>query len=196
MSNYLAPWRTHLYRALHLNNSLPHSRYFQLATVTVEGLPQNRTVVFRGFLENTNQIKIVTDLRSEKVNQIQHQSWGEICWYFTQTREQFRLMGKLLLITENHPDSNLQQERLLTWQQLSDAARSQFAWPAPKKPRIKDSLAFSSLSPSCEHPLNNFCLLLLDPEQVEHLELREDPHNRVLYFLDQSQSWQVEEVNP
>ncbi|MEO1006929.1 MAG: pyridoxamine 5'-phosphate oxidase, partial [Cyanobacteria bacterium J06638_38] len=44
----LAPWRSLLSGAIHRNRSQPHSRYFQLATVTPEGYPANRTVVFRG----------------------------------------------------------------------------------------------------------------------------------------------------
>lgn len=196
MSTNLAPWRILLSRALHLNRSQPYSRYFQLATVTSEGLPKNRTVVFRGYLNNTNQIKIVTDLRSEKVTQIEHKTWGEICWYFTKTREQFRLAGSLTLITANYPNSNLQKERFLAWQQLSDSARLQFAWPYPGKPKIEDDLVFSCLSPSPDEPLANFCLLLLDPQQVDHLELRGNPQNRCQYFLDESKTWIIQEVNP
>ncbi|WP_013324205.1 Npun_F5749 family FMN-dependent PPOX-type flavoprotein [Gloeothece verrucosa] len=196
MTNNLPPWRTSLSRALHLNRSQPYSRYFQLATVTPEGLPKNRTVVFRGYLNNSNQIKIVTDLRSEKVSQIEHQAWGEICWYFTKTREQFRLAGILNLITANGSPANLQQERHLVWQQLSDAARLQFAWPEPAQARIKDDSAFCSPFPSPDQPLTNFCLLLLDPQRVDHLELRGNPQNRYQYFLDESKTWIRQEVNP
>jgi hypothetical protein len=55
----LAPWREPLARALHRNRSLAYSRYLQLATVRNNGRPANRTVVFRGFLENTNQLKMI-----------------------------------------------------------------------------------------------------------------------------------------
>jgi pyridoxamine 5'-phosphate oxidase len=58
----LAPWRSPLSRALHRDGSKPHSRYFQLATVQANGHPANRTVVFRGFLNDTNQLKIITVL--------------------------------------------------------------------------------------------------------------------------------------
>ena len=75
----LAPWRSLLSRALHQNRSLPYARYFQLATVRANGHPANRTVVFRGFLDDTNQLKIITDSRSQKIEQIAQQSWGEAC---------------------------------------------------------------------------------------------------------------------
>ncbi|MDX2096534.1 MAG: pyridoxamine 5'-phosphate oxidase family protein [Leptolyngbyaceae cyanobacterium bins.59] len=190
----LAPWRPVLAGILHRNRSVPYSRYLQLATVRPDGRPANRTIVFRGFLENTNQLKFVTDARSEKADQIAQCDWGEVCWYFTQTREQMRLGGQLTLICENYPDSQLQQVRQMSWQELSDAARSQFAWPHPGKAR-SETTAFTVAPPDAMQPLSHFCLLLLDPIEVDHLELRGDPQNRTLYHWVKN-DWTVEAVNP
>jgi pyridoxamine 5'-phosphate oxidase len=192
----LAPWRVPLSRALHLNRSQPYSRYLQLATIRKDGKPANRTVVFREFLENTNRLQIITDSRSEKIAQIDSCPWGEACWYFTKTREQFRLLGQLTLITVDCPDETLQKARRIVWQGLSDAARSQFAWPKPGKTKNKDSSAFSPLQPLPDEPLTNFCLLLLNPEKVDHLQLKGDPQNRYLYYLDNFQTWLTQEINP
>ncbi len=190
----LAPWRSPLARALHRNRSLPHSRYLQLATVRPDGCPANRTVVFRGFLENTNQLKIITDARSEKAEQIRFLAKGEACWYFAQTREQFRLLGTLTLVGANDSEEPLQKARCQTWQELSDAARSQFAWAYPGKVRQGDEM-FNVTAPNRTEPLPHFCLLLLDVYQVDHLELRGNPQNRYRYSLVKS-SWSVEEINP
>lgn len=194
-NNQLAPWRSPLSRALHLNRSQPYSRYLQLATITIDGRPANRTVVFRGFLDDTNQLQIVTDSRSEKIAQIEQQPWTEACWYFTKTREQFRLLGKLTVVGVDYSDESLQKARRLVWQSLSDGARSQFAWPTPGQLRDESS-AFSNSQLSSSEPLANFCLLLLDSERVEHLELRGEPQNRWKYSLDESQGWLVEQINP
>lgn len=191
-----APWRSLLARALHKNRSLPDARYFQLATVRPDGLPANRTVVFRGFLDDTDQLKIITDSRSQKAEQINQNSWGEACWYFPKTREQFRLAGELTLIRAEHPNLLFQQARQTTWQDLSDSARLQFAWPHPGEPRIEDGGAFSPPPPHLEQPLPNFCLLLLDPIQVDHLELRGEPQNRVFYQKNSFDDWSKEAVNP
>jgi pyridoxamine 5'-phosphate oxidase len=191
----LAPWRSLLARALHRNRSEAHSRYFQLATVRADGRPANRTVVFRGFLDDTNQLKIITDSRSEKTDQIQYSAWGEACWYFTNTREQFRLAGELLLIDANHPDSKMQKARQIAWQEISDNARLQFAWPDPGKSRSSQE-AFSPSPPDSSLPLSSFCLLLLDPVKVDLLELRGDPQNRWCYLQDELQTWSVVAINP
>lgn len=191
----LAPWRSILARALHRNRSLPYARYLQLATVRSDGKPANRTLVFRGFLDDTNQLKFVSDDRSEKPQQIEYCPWAEVCWYFPSTREQFRITGKLTLIDRANPDEKFQRARQILWQELSESARTQFAWAHPGQPRAETE-AFSPPAPSQTEPLAQFCLLLLDPTNVDHLELRGEPQNRHQYHLTRDQTWLVREVNP
>ncbi|MEH2106664.1 Npun_F5749 family FMN-dependent PPOX-type flavoprotein [Nostoc sp.] len=192
----LAPWRGAIAHALHRNRSLVYARYLQLATLQANGRPANRTLVFRGFLEDTNQLKFITDNRSAKVDQIQQQPWAEICWYFPNTREQFRITGCLTLVSGDDFDHDLQPARIAMWQELSNAARLQFAWPHPGKPRIQEAGAFEPSVPDPVEPVPNFCLLLLDPVQVDHLELRGEPQNRSLYCRNDQQQWTSEAINP
>ena len=191
----LALWRSPLARALHRNRSLAYARYLQLATVRANGRPANRTVVFRGFLADTNQLKFITDIRSQKAEEINLYPWGEICWYFPKTREQFRIAGKLVLVVAEYPDSELCSARHTAWQQLSDGARSQFAWPDPGEEKAEASV-FDAASPDAIEPLPNFCLLLLEPETVDLLELRGEPQNRSLYGRNGEGNWFVRSVNP
>jgi pyridoxamine 5'-phosphate oxidase len=192
----LAPWRGAIAHALHRNRSLVYARYLQLATVQPNGRPANRTLVFRGFLEDTNQLKFITDTRSAKADQIQQQPSAEICWYFPNTREQFRIAGDLTLISSDDSHQDLQPARITMWQELSDAARLQFAWPHPAKPRVETPEAFAPPAPDPVEPVPNFCLLLLDPVQVDHLELRGEPQNRWLYCRNDQQEWSSEAINP
>ncbi|MEG4806233.1 pyridoxamine 5'-phosphate oxidase family protein [Microcoleus sp. F8-D3] len=191
----LAIWRSPLARALHRNRSLAFARYLQLATVRATGRPANRTVVFRGFLGDTNQLKFITDIRSEKAEEINLYPWGEICWYFPKTREQFRIAGQLILVGADYPETQLCSSRRTAWQELSEAARAQFAWPHPGDDKAEAS-AFDSTSPNAIEPLPNFCLLLLEPETVDFLELRGEPQNRSLYRRDGEGNWSVRSVNP
>ncbi|MBD2567638.1 Npun_F5749 family FMN-dependent PPOX-type flavoprotein [Anabaena lutea] len=191
----LAPWRSLITRALHRNRSLVYARYLQLATVRENGCPANRTVVFRGFLDDTNQLKFITDIRSAKAEQIAKQAAAEICWYFPNTREQFRITGELILVSaDSHP--HLQPARIKMWQELSDAARLQFAWPTPGQMRITTPEAFTPPVPDPIQPGENFCLLLLEPTQVDHLELRGEPQNRSVYHRNKNQEWLTEAINP
>jgi len=191
---FLAPWRSPLARALDCNPQ-PNARYLQLATVGANNRPANRTVVFRGFLEDTDQLRFVTDARSQKADQIKYQPWAEACWYFFETHEQFRIAGSLTLVPANYPDLALQQARQITWQELSDATRIQFAWPHPGKPRT-DTATFNPPPPDAVTPLPHFCLLLLEPVQVDRLELRGEPQNRWIYCRDSDRSWSTQAINP
>ena len=191
----LAPWRSLVAHALHRNRSLPYARYAQLATTRPDGRPANRTIVFRGFLEDTNQLKFITDARSEKPGQVERSQWGELCWYFPTTREQFRITGTLHLIRDSDPDERLRNARQQLWQDLSDHSRIQFAWADPGKPRAA-AAAFSPTKPSCDEALPNFCLLLLEPTEVDHLELQGEPQNRNIYHRLEDGEWNAKEVNP
>lgn len=190
----LAPWRSTLSRALHRNRSLVYARYAQLATVQANH-PANRTVVFRGFLEDSNTLKFVTDRRSKKVEQIAENPWGALCWYFPKTREQFRISGKLQVVTATEKDTDLLHLRETAWLALSEGARSQFAWPHPGQPKSmseeesQKSIAFTT-------PLEEFCLLLLIPKEVDHLELKGQPHHRCSYALEANDTWKQQMLNP
>jgi PPOX class probable FMN-dependent enzyme len=190
----LAPWRSPLARALHRNRSLPEARYFQLATVQPDGRPANRTVVFRGFLEGTNSLQIITDARSNKVNQLCHNPWAEGCWYFAKTREQFRVAGQLQLIETNETDERLLAIRQQLWVNLSDKARSQFAWDHPGQLRQPEAVFTQEIAAERD-PFSTFCAVLLHPIHVDHLELRGTPQNRTRYD-QQEEGWVTLAINP
>lgn len=185
----LALWRPALARALHRNRARAYSRYLQLATIDTEGKPSNRTLVFRGFVGEA--LQMVTDSRSQKVIQIQACPWAEVCWYFTVTREQFRIAGKLALIRSNNDSDSMRSK---TWKAMSANARQQFYWPHPGHGRANKT-AFELSGTPTDHPPDSFSLLLLQANRVDHLCLRGDPQKRHIYERHEDQ-WSVEDVNP
>lgn len=186
----LAPWRIPLARALHRNRARAYCRYLQLATINEDGKPSNRTVVFRGFVDEA--LQIVTDGRSEKVQQIQYCPWAEVCWYFTITREQFRIAGKLRLVS---PDSDTHSIRLNAWQAMSANARQQFYWPHPGQVRDSETAFEPVVVVSTAQPPDSFYVLLLCAERVDHLTLKGNPQDRQIYRRSVD-DWHVETVNP
>jgi pyridoxamine 5'-phosphate oxidase len=142
-----------------------YARYFQLATVRATGRPANRTVVFRGFLPDSNHIAIITDRRSPKIAQIEQNGGAEICWYFPKTREQFRLAGLLHIIDAQHPNERWQRAFQATWQKLSEAARTQFYDIAPGLPI--ETVTVNSESPSASDEIpESFRLLVFEPQNL------------------------------
>jgi pyridoxamine 5'-phosphate oxidase len=191
----LAPWRSPLAKALHLNRALPSARYFQLATIRPNGHPANRTVVFRGFVPETNQLTAITDQRSQKIQQIQVTPWAEICWYFPKSREQFRINGPLHIVGSQHSNPDWQKAHTRTWQNLSDAARSQFYSSPPGQP-YNAGWSEPQVPIESEGPPTTFLLLVLEPRAVEHLGLRSQPHTFHYYQLNSQGLWQIERLMP
>lgn len=193
----LPPWRSPIARAIHRNRSLAYARYFQLATSDPHQRPTNRTVVFRGWLDPESYLQVIIDRRSAKaMNLLAGASdWAEACWYFPETREQFRIAGSLILVTADRASERHERARQQVWQQLSDSGRIQFAWPPPGAARSQATDAFSPPTPDPTRPLDNFCLLLLSPTTVDHLELKGAPQNRDRYQLVAGE-WDQQAINP
>lgn len=188
-------WRASLVLALYRNRHVAQSRYLQLATIRADGRPANRTVVFRGFLGETHSIMIVTDTRSAKVGELDAAPWAEACWFFPMTREQFRLGGKATVIREDAGDGPTCRARRDVWRDLADATRQSFTWPAPGEPR-DPTVPFAEAMPDPEVPPATFGLIVLDPVEVDHLELDGSPQNRWAYRRDVEGQWTGREINP
>jgi pyridoxamine 5'-phosphate oxidase len=144
-------WRQRLARSLHVNRSQVQSKYYQVASVCSNGAPKNRTMVFRGFLPDTQSLLSVTDIRSEKIEEWQgdNQSRFEICWYFSDSREQYRLAGEVALISNSIEPSyeasvlgNQSKNSLLKqqWSNLSINAQQPFYSSSPKAPFDEDAI--------------------------------------------------------
>uniref|UniRef100_A0A0R0FKB1 pyridoxal 5'-phosphate synthase n=1 Tax=Glycine max TaxID=3847 RepID=A0A0R0FKB1_SOYBN len=180
-------WKQLLLNALESNAHLKHSSFMQLATLGTNGTPSNRTVVFRGFQDNTDNIQINTHARTPK-----------ICWYFTDSWEQFRINGDVDIIDGLNPDPLKLQQREKSWFASSLRSRLQYLLPNPGLPCLNEqALPEISLDPSIG-PVDAFCLLILEPNQVDYLNLKS---NQRLTFKSSvsdaaKKSWIVERVNP
>jgi pyridoxamine 5'-phosphate oxidase len=207
-------WRQQLARSLHINRSKVHSKYYQVASVCSKGHPKNRTMVFRGFLSGTQSILSVTDLRSEKIEEWQgeNKSRFEICWYFTDSREQFRLAGEVELISnglnpsdrermlgKHNPQSLLKQQ----WSNLSTNARQPFSSNSPKAPYDENLMPMTAQDEMVNQPniagnefeiSDNFCVVVFIPYTVDYLNLKSKPQQRCLY--DIQDGWKELTVNP
>lgn len=185
-------WRAVLEVALNRHRELPSARYVQVATVRADGLPANRTLVFRSFFDPGNRLVFTTDLRSDKITQLGVNPGVELCWYFSSSREQFRIAGRATIIAGKGEAEALQM-RLRTWRQLSDGSRQAFSWPRPKEPRAGID-EFQRLVP--DEPPPHFALLIVAPQRVDHLDLSTGPHQRTVHRLTGENEWTSTAFNP
>lgn len=189
------PWRDALDRALDLCRHSPQHRFVQLATIGLDGRPAVRTVVFRGFHNASRDLIFTTDARSAKFAEIEKTPAAALCWYFLETREQFRLSGVVRLVDALATEPHLSEARSDAWRALSDETRASFAWPAPGVGRVPGE-AFPSTAPDPESPVDNFALMIFVVHEVDHLQLDGAPQNRWKYEVDENGRWLTREVNP
>ncbi|KAK8940871.1 Pyridoxine/pyridoxamine 5'-phosphate oxidase 2 [Platanthera zijinensis] len=192
------PWRALLADAMHSNAHLNYSSYFQLATVSANGRPANRTVVFRGFQDGCDKIQINTDSRTSKIEEIRHCPYGEICWYFTESWEQFRINGRIDVVDTSNRDLAKQQQREKSWFTSSLRSRLQYLGPSPRLPVLHEEPSTNHELDPLKGPVDTFCLLVFYPEQVDYLNLKRN--ERLLFksshSCNESVVWQLEKVNP
>jgi PPOX class probable FMN-dependent enzyme len=188
-------WHERLAEALERNQDDPAARFVQLATIAVgpdgSATPANRTLVFRGFHREGTDLLFVTDCRSGKVQQIRNRPTVSVCWYFPNTREQFRLSGQVRVVDADAVDSQVSEERRTLWERLSDSTKAQFGWGQPGAPTESGT---SGPLPSAAP--DTFCLLVLSPSRVDHLQVGVAPHRRTIHLLTASDTWDSRDVNP
>jgi pyridoxamine 5'-phosphate oxidase len=147
-------------------------------------------VTFRLFL-NDDWLLFTSDLRAEKISELMAQPWAELCWYFPESRQQFRLSGEIEVSTISD-DPALSRTRHQIWQERPEQFRQSFTWPAPGQMRSADA-AFQLAAPTAPH--DNFALMLLQLRSVELLDLRPMPFERRL-FRSESGNWTEVSLNP
>lgn len=188
------------------------SNYVQISTVTKDGEPRCRTVVFRGFLNSSNFpeehsmspqngghfqdkpciMKMCTDLRSNKVAENAHQPISEMVWWFPKSSEQYRVRGNMLLVGDDLDDRSLQISRKELWGNLSDSARDSFLDDEEIPPvggRDEDGKVVPVPS--------TFLLMLLNPTHVDYLRLTGAQYRQIDQRDDTSKSaWSSKSVKP
>lgn len=179
-------WRSLLEVSIAKSRKIRGSNYVQISTVSKNGEPRCRTVVFRGFLRSSNLpedhpmspqngghfdgkpciMKMCTDLRSRKVGEVAHQPISEMVWWFPKTSQQYRVRGSLLLVGDDNDDKALQIARKEMWGNLSDPARESFLDDESVRyigGRADDGKVLPVPA--------NFLLMLLNPTYVDYLQL-------------------------
>ena len=179
-------WLQQLKRATRRNRRDAHNRYVQFATLGLDGKPRVRMVVFRGFSLSAASFFFITDARSEKVKELSQCPDVELSWYFTRTREQFRLQCSAVTHS-NGAVAELHRDAL--WTSLSDAAKAQFFWPEPGLASGEgQSLKMTA------HPPETFVVIECRPQRVDHLVLAKT-QRRTLSHLRAS-GWTEVSINP
>ena len=213
----LQGWQKLLDISIARSRKVKGGNYVQLATVSADGKPHCRTVVFRGFVKmgsatisqcgdrsprqwgnRTRALKMISDARAEKVKEVAHSPACEMVWWFGKSNEQYRISGALQLVGAAEQDEELQSERKQQWGNLSDTSREQFYWNHPGRPfeGVADVPKAGRDEEGRVLPVpDSFLLVLLWPEQVRYLRLT-DNYAQLDVVDAASGAWSQERVNP
>lgn len=179
--------------AAHTEAGDPSARWVQLATVSTDGAPAVRTVVFRG--KHDQALVFTTDTRSAKMRHILHEPRVEVLWNFVRTRMQLRIAGKMAAVAGDCPDAELKSRRVDVWRALSAEVRAGFAGGPPGRPLDEPRLC-AETQPADGPPPETFALLILWPEKVDLVELAPQPHRRTVHARDAAGHWHARAVHP
>ena len=183
-------WNQRLTKSLHQTRNQPESRYFQLATIDGEGIPENRTVVFRQLDDADYSLVIVSDTRSGKWASLTHQPMASVCWYFSKTREQYRFTVAGSCFTRNDDPTLISKH----WSKLSDAGRKQYFWGRPSSVRQDD--APLRVNEDMSQPPEHFCVMKFKIQAVDYLSLQGNPQYREKHWQDKAGNWITQPVIP
>jgi pyridoxamine 5'-phosphate oxidase len=161
----------------------------QVATVGVDGSPQLRTVVHRGFTR-AGEPWFFTDARSGKVAELAQRPHVCLLVWWERTADQFRLEG----LARMHGASARGEPEVLrraAWQRLPESQRALFLGPAP------GALLSASAAPraaSTATAPDDFVLVTVEVNRVDWLRLG-GTHTR-LRFTREGKEWTREELVP
>ena len=188
MTYGLPPWRPLLKAAQQREGKSSAARWLQLATVARDGTPRIRTLVFRNWI-NDDQLDLFSDQRSHKVDELNHQPHVELCWMLMKARQQFRLRGCINIFT-GHDAYELRRN---SWLQISPQGRAVWSWPHPGFPLQPDADFPELVDDEIPMP-DHFIVLRVMISQVEMLNLRPHPHQRIRWSA--KNNWQEQRLNP
>ena len=168
------PWLPLLQHALEENQN---DRAVQVATVSPGGEPEVRTVILRGLSEE-GEPYFFTDARAAKVRAVE--AGLELCAWWNDTQEQFRLRGPVTLVTSN--DSPWGERRRELWAHRGEESRKSFLGAVPGTPLEEASNSDKSKEDQ-EEPPETFVLMVVKPERVDYLKLGEE-QERWVWWLE------------
>ena len=114
-------WTASLLQSIDKNR--PQPLFFNLCTLSrLDKSPRSRTVVCRKLQHSGGRILICTSTVSEKWKELRSDPRFELCWYFTESREQYRLKGDRVEFLLRVEDADADQ----VWQDMSDSAKQTF----------------------------------------------------------------------
>jgi pyridoxamine 5'-phosphate oxidase len=170
-----------------------------LATTSVDGLPDARTVVFRGFDPAIPACRIHTDVRSPKVAALRRNPQAVLLWYAAEWKLQLRARATIMV-------HHLDEVATHYWE--ASQVRSRRAYRAPHPPGTMQPDSVTDLAPDIQDAeateantaagFAHFTVLLATLEDLEWLTLSASGNRRgrLRFAAPDSSGWRHEWLAP
>ena len=188
-------WRPSLVLALHQNRHAPYSRFVQMATVRADGRPANRYGRFPRLLGRDAAIDVRDRLAKPQGRRARPFSLGRSLLVLSRHARAVSDQRPVALVGEDTSDPALARRPAQLLARAGGAGAAQLHLAGAGEPRA-ERVPFPTDHPDPEKPLPHFCLMMLDPHEVDLLEINGKPQNRWVYKRDDRGRWTGTEVNP
>ncbi len=165
--------------------------FLQLATIGLDGSPQLRTIVLRGFDREVGAISFVTDMRSPKVAEIMRDPRVSLVGFDGEKSVQLRLSGTASVAAD-------EAARKCMWDRLRH--RTLVLFDAPFAPATPIDGEGNPLAPMPDDdgsadPYDRFAVLDVTVDRAEWLDLATEPHER-RRFTRRENGWDAVRLTP
>ncbi|KAK7464365.1 hypothetical protein VKT23_006532 [Stygiomarasmius scandens] len=234
-------WKTAISNALEKSSK---SNVIQLATIDANStgpIPKVRSLIFRSFLTPSGSasqplLLSSTDIRTQKVQQLNTNHKLELAWWIEGTQEQFRVSGIGCVVPAREDESyeiferfvqstrsgtstssgglaalvrenfDWEKKRVEVFKTMSSHMKASWCRPVPGSPLIggedeakkwpktveepKDGDGDEENRRNWETALRNFALVLVDPTEVDYVELGVIPNKRTKFWRTEEGQWE------
>ena len=157
-------------------------RYCTLATIGIENIPRQRTIVLRKVSDDL-KFTFYTDRRSKKIIHIRENNRVSILFYHPKKLLQIKVEGRASIIT----DKNILQQY---WSGVQPNSRKDYTTNSAPGSSISNPDFVEYLDEE-----NHFCMVDIEPFKIEYLKLKRPNHLRIR-FSKIDEKWDGEFLVP
>lgn len=165
--------------------------FLQLATIGLDGSPQLRTIVVRGWDRERAAISFVTDMRSPKVAEILRDPRVSLVGFDGEKSVQLRLSGIASVVADDVARKSM-------WDRLRHRTLVLFDAPcAPGTPIDDEEIPLATMpdDDGSADPYERFAVMDVAIDRAEWLDLATEPHER-RRFTRRENGWDAVRLTP
>jgi pyridoxamine 5'-phosphate oxidase len=178
-----------------LNANLIEPNAMTLATASVDGKPTARIVLLKGYDERG--FVFYTNYNSTKGKQLLGNPWGALVFYWDKLERQVRIEGQVVKVSEEESDLYFHSRPIASqigaWTSDQSEVIANRVVLENKQAQLAQKYANLEMIPRPSH-WGGFRLI---PDVIEFWQGRPSRlHDRLVYRLQEDQTWKIERLSP